>query len=188
MDDLTAALRRHLQKKITDLGGPPRGGLKPGHSENFARDEERLGFAFPPLLKRIYAEIGNGGFGPGYGLTGLTGGVPDDTEKTAPALYEMFRSIDPDEPGWHWPERLLPICHWGCAIRSCIDCADPAFRMRIFDPNGHDGDDWSDTFFEEAPSFESWLWAWASGTNLWARMYGQGGHIAQILEARQPTL
>jgi hypothetical protein len=21
-----------------------------------------------------------------------------------------------------WPERFLPICHWGCGIESCLDC------------------------------------------------------------------
>ncbi|SRR6266566_7895503 len=25
-------------------------------------------------------------------------------------------------PSHFWPERFLPICHWGCAIESCLDC------------------------------------------------------------------
>src|SRR5258708_36322398 len=33
--------------------------------------EEMLGFLLPPLLKRIYRDVGNGGFGPGYGLAPL---------------------------------------------------------------------------------------------------------------------
>jgi hypothetical protein len=82
--------------------------------------------------KRIDVEIGNGGFGPGYGLIGLTNGAPDDQDKTAPAIYDWFRGGDPHDASWEWPAGLLPICHWGCAILSCVDCADPNFRMRIF--------------------------------------------------------
>jgi hypothetical protein len=35
--------------------------------------EQALGFALPELLRRLYEEVGNGGFGPGYGLFGLFG-------------------------------------------------------------------------------------------------------------------
>jgi len=158
--------------------------LIPGNPIDISNDEERLGFLFPPLMKRIYAEIGNEGFGPGYGLTGLTNGAPDDTGKTAPATYEVFRSRDASE--LNWPMGLLPICHWGCGIVSCIDCIDPNFRMRIFDPNVHEGEDWADSFFEEASGFETWIGAWASGANLWELMYGERGHVRLILSARWP--
>jgi hypothetical protein len=74
----------------------------------------------------------------------------------------------------------------GCAILSCADRSDPNFRVRIFDPNVHDGDDWTDAFFEESPSFEGWIRAWASGVDLWKLMYGEHGHIARLLSARNP--
>src|SRR5687767_4174627 len=139
MDDLTiAAIRRRIRTKITDSDG-----FSPADPDGIADDERQFGFAFPPLLKRIYTEIGNGGFGPGYGLIGLSNGVPDDAGNTGPAIYKLFRDGDPEDPHWKWPEGLLPICDWGCAIRSCVDCADPNFRMRIFDPNEHRGDDWA---------------------------------------------
>ncbi|KYG21793.1 hypothetical protein SE92_17345 [Bradyrhizobium sp. AT1] len=182
MDDLIiAAIRRRLKTKATDLGRPPRAGLIPGKTGDMASDERHLRFRLPPLLRRIYADIGNGGFGPGYGLIGLTNGVPDDTGKTAVEIYEMLRSASE----LAWPDGLLPICHWGCAIYSCVDCLDPDFRMRIFDPNGHDGDDWTDAFFEESLSFEDWITSWASGVNLWDAMYGDDGHIARIMSARR---
>ena len=186
MDDLIIpAIRRRLKTKFTDLGGSSHSRLNPSDPVDVAYDERRLGFTLPPLMKRVYAEIGNGGFGPGYGLIGLTNGVPDDTGETGPTIYESFRSADPNEPNWEWPNGLLPICHWGCAILSCVDCADPNFRMRIFDPNVHDGDDWVDSFFEESPGFEMWIRAWASGVDLWELMYGEGGHVARILSSRR---
>ena len=186
MDDIIAAIRRRLETKLTDMGKFSRSRLRPSNPVDVASDERRLGFNFPPLLKLIYQEIGNGGFGPGYGLIGLTNGVPDDTGKTGPAIYELIRGSSTLEPNWKWPEGLLPVCHWGCAINSCVDCTDPNFRMRVFDPNVHDGDDWSDSFFEEAPSFETWITAWASGVDLWDAMYGAEGHVARIISARRP--
>jgi hypothetical protein len=147
-------------------------------------DEKELGFALPPILKRLYLEIGNGGFGPGYGLMGLTGGATDDLGDTALNSYRTRRSDDPEEP-WEWPAGLLPICNWGCAIYSCIDCSKPTFPMVIFDPNVHDGStNWTDAFFDECESFERWIELWASGVNLWDRMYGEGGKIRTVLEAR----
>jgi hypothetical protein len=185
MDDIIAAIRRRLETKITDLGQPWRPGLIPSEPPDFASDERRLGFALPPLMKQIYKEIGNGGFGPGYGLIGVSNRVPDYDGRIVPANYELFRASSTDEPNWNWPEGLLPVCDWGCAIRSCVDCADPNFRMRIFDPNVHDGDDWADSFFEESPSFKTWIAAWASGVDLWNAMYGAEGHVARILSARR---
>lgn len=180
-DLIIAAIRRRLKTKPTDLGQPPRARLIPCSAGDIASDERHLRFRLPPLLKRIYADIGNGGFGPGYGLIGLTNGVPDDTGKTAAAIYDDFRSA----AELAWPDGLLPICHWGCAIYSCVDCLDPDFRMRIFDPNGHGGDDWTDAFFDEPLRFEDWIGSWASGVNLWDAMYGDDGHIARIASARR---
>lgn len=182
MEDLIiAAIRRRLKTTFTDLGYDSRSRLITSNPAAVSSDEMRLGFALPSLLKRIYAEVGNGGFGPGYGLIGLTNGAPDDTGRTNPAIYEEFRSSDE----LNWPNGLLPICHWGCAIVSCIDCTDPNFRMRIFDPNVRDKGGWSDCFFEETAAFSTWIRDWASGVSLWDRTYGEGGHINTILTERR---
>ncbi len=185
MDLTVAAVRRRLKTKVSDMPWSPHVTLKPAIPLDVENDEKRLGLALPPLMKRLYTEIGNGGFGPGYGLIGLTNGVPDDLGKTAPTIYEQFRGGYPSEPEWAWPDRLLPICNWGCAILSCVDCADADFRMRIFDPNAHGEGDWSDAFFEESESFDSWIGAWASGIDLWDLMYGKQGRIARILAERR---
>jgi hypothetical protein len=186
MDELIEAIRHRLLTKATDLGALSHPTLKPTNHSEVAEEERRLGFQIPPLMKRLYTEVGNGGFGPGYGLIGLRNGIPDDLGKTALEIYQQFRVAGSEEPNWKWPEGLLPICHWGCAIVSCVDCADPNFRMRIFDPNVHEGEDWSDSFFEEYPRFDAWITAWASGVNLWALMYGEEGQIASLLSARHP--
>lgn len=186
MDELIlAAIRRQITVKITDLEGYAPARLQPADPNDVADDERQLGFSLPPLLKRVYTQIGNGGFGPGYGLIGLTNGVPDDTGKTGPAIYRQLRGVDPGDPNWTWPEGLLPICHWGCAILSCVDCANPDHRMRIFDPNVHGEGEWADAFFEESPSFGQWIRGWASGVALWPLMYGEEGHVTRLLAARR---
>jgi hypothetical protein len=94
--------------------------LRPADPELIASDEKCLGFLLPPLLKRIYSEIGNGGFGPGYGLIGLTNGVPDDTGKTAPDIYAQFRDTHVDEAGLKWP--LWAITDLPLGLRDPVMC------------------------------------------------------------------
>jgi hypothetical protein len=72
--------------------------------------EERLKLRLPALLKEIYAEVGDGGFGPGdSGLRSL-----------ASALL---------------PGRLYPLCDWGSGILSALDCTQPDAPVIRIDPN-----------------------------------------------------
>jgi hypothetical protein len=187
MSDVITAIRERLKAKLTD--NDTFGTVKlspPANSATLDSDEKALGFALPPLLRRIYLEIGNGGFGPGYGLIGISGGTPDDSGKTVPAYYRLFRSRRTEDQTWSWPEGLLVICHWGCSIYSCVDCLHPRFRMRVFDPNVHvDHDSWDNSFFEERTSFDDWIGAWADGVDLWEATYGENGVVRQILEKRE---
>ena len=179
-------IRKQLKSKLTDQDAIRKSvPLRRAVATDLAADERRLGFNLPPCLKQIYIDIGHGGFGPGYGLIGMSSGQPDDTGKTSPEIYQQLRLGDPQDPAWIWPECLLPICHWGCAIYSCIVCNDPEFPMRIFDPNVHnDRMAWSDAFFKEDVSFDAWISTWADGVDLWEKSYGEGGLIAVALAQR----
>jgi hypothetical protein len=42
--------------------------LRPAPAEAAAEAESLAGRPLPPLLCRLYLEVGNGGFGPGYGI------------------------------------------------------------------------------------------------------------------------
>jgi hypothetical protein len=185
MEGISFLIRKRLRSKTTDLGRATIS--KPAIQHELAVDEATLGFSLPPLLKQIYLEVGNGGFGPGYGLLGMSNGARDDLGRTAPEKYWLFKQGDPDDAAWSWPEALLPICHWGCAIYSCISCADPNFPMRIFDPNLRAGPSWEDAHFVEAVSFSSWIRAWAQGKDLWDTMYGDNGRVTRLLLARGGT-
>jgi hypothetical protein len=80
--------------------------------------EALAGFRLPQLLRRLYLEVGNGGFGPGCGVEGLHGGYQVDGA-TALSGRSWLRPNDANAP--RMPRTL---CHWGCAITTEIDLAD----------------------------------------------------------------
>ena len=169
MTDLLLQLAQRASNRSTaadlfdseiDLGPFP-----PVTQEECAEAAARLGVQLPESVRRVYMEIANGGFGPGYGLVGLITGARLDTGGSAISLYEVFRENDPEDPLWSWPAGLLPVCHWGCAIYSCVDCTQVSAPVLRFDPNGHElGASWHSAFRLEARSFEDWLRRWTTGT------------------------
>jgi SMI1 / KNR4 family (SUKH-1) len=132
MSDLVALARRRVLAAIAERTGFVADPAEPIDGAEMDKAESRFGFPLPPLLKRLYTDIGNGGFGPGYGLMGLINGFRDDIGDSALESYELRREADPAELGWHWPADLLPICTWGCAIYSCIDCSKPTKFPSLF--------------------------------------------------------
>jgi hypothetical protein len=186
MDDILDRVRERIGSAPKDPFGNTRAPAPTATYAGIAADEQALGFALPPLLKRLYVKVGNGGWGPGYGLLGLTGGAKDDLGQTAVQGYLSKRVWSPsDEPGWRWPAGLLPLCHWGCAIYSCIDCTKPTFPVVAFDPNGRDAySSWSEALFPECDGFDHWIALWALGRDMWERLYGDGGVIEEAHYAR----
>lgn len=130
-------------------------------SDQIAAAESRLGFVLPELLRQIYTSVGNGGFGPGYGLMGIEGGATDDLGHTIEPLYEGYRKSRPrrdSERGW--PEYLLPCCHAGCAIYFCIDCADPESPVQYFEPNLQGTGPFGCELGLESETLEAWVQTW----------------------------
>ncbi len=148
--------------------------------------EARLGFPLPPLLKRIYTEVGNGGFGPGYGLfkLALDRAVDDEYDN---ALVDTYLALHPagDEawslaPGeesaegqqplgyYKYPPQVLMICEWGCTIYSFLDCSSPEYRVLRKDHNYSRIE-----HVVECPSFQQWLEAWLAGVPLFIACFGE---------------
>jgi hypothetical protein len=142
-------------------------------------------FALPDLLQTIYTKIGDGGFGPGYGLY---------SSAVIQSLYEQFTATE------SWQEGMLPICTWGCAIYSCIDCKDPNMPIYVCSMGNHILDDnVSYSIVDEdgntitsgeisgiekpknqpvqfslhRPSLADWLKAWVDKIDLWTEMVGE---------------
>jgi hypothetical protein len=140
--------------------------------------ERGLGFALPPMLRTLYAEVANGGFGPGYGFVGALGGAPDDMDMNLSHIYRAQRDgpplfeesgVAPGQPGWfepfydEWPLRVLRMVHWGCDIWSCLDTR----TGRVHRHESLHGKRARDAMVVEADSLEQWLTRWLAGDSLW---------------------
>ncbi|WP_416959832.1 SMI1/KNR4 family protein [Streptomyces sp. Agncl-13] len=124
------------------------------------RAEAALGFRLPPLLAALYTRIGDGGFGPEYGLLPLLDNPPAG-EPAAVTQYLANRASGHQDPDWPWPEGILPISHWGCAMYACVDCRSPQATVLLYEPNADEADH---AWYVDAPSLTDWLRSWLDGT------------------------
>jgi hypothetical protein len=140
--------------------------------ESIARAETMLGLRLPSLLREVYHHVGNGGFGPGYGLLRLLPNPRSNDVESVVGLYTTFCSTDPEDAAWSWPVDVVPFCDWGCAIRTCVDVSTPDGAIVTFDPNVRDlGEPMSKAFAITHPSLESWFADWLAGVRIWDRMF-----------------
>ncbi|HZS76215.1 MAG TPA: hypothetical protein VFA41_06325 [Ktedonobacteraceae bacterium] len=154
----------------------------PATEEQLHITEERLGFALPPLLHALYANVANGGFGPGLGLHGAYGGYkgsyPDDdsslpTQKhKGPTIrYDTYHKLATEtiKPG-QMPRMRIPwgtsllhtleLCDLGCCVKACIDDHE---RMYLQAPSADD----DYYILRQLPyTFEEWLWRWVRDEDL----------------------
>ncbi|GAA4258249.1 hypothetical protein [Dactylosporangium darangshiense] len=109
--------------------------LEPASAAAVAQAEELAGRGLPPLLRRLYLEVGDGGFGPGYGLFGL--------DKATRGIAGGF----------------LNLCDWGCGITSELDLRDG--QVWGSDPNPAPDDvEWS---FPQGMTIVEWFAKWVDG-------------------------
>lgn len=147
------------------------------------RAEQLLGFRLPPLLRALYAEVANGGFGPGYGLLELPRNEPGchdlvgmywylcgDPRQPSPDVH-LNASLVADLPtesedmaeeaptvAWDWPRHLLPVFGHGNAAYECIDWSRSEAPMWLHEPDAlAAGNTMADTLVELAPSLEARL-------------------------------
>ncbi|MEW2510421.1 SMI1/KNR4 family protein [Streptomyces sp. NPDC046870] len=122
----------------------------PATPEAIAGAEEAIGFPLPPLLRRLYAEVANGGFGPNEGILGVNGGTAQGNFADIAELYQ-----DGPDPSGRIPAGLVLIYDWGCTIWSLVDFRDPAGVMWV----NHEGECWS-----QGVNLAEWLTGTLTGT------------------------
>jgi hypothetical protein len=119
--------------------------------------EADLGFPLPTLLRRVYLEVADGGFGPGGGLMRIA---------DAASAYARLRTGAELPRGMTWPERLLPIREVDPGF-DCVDASSAAGRIVAWDPEDlreFSGEKtWNGSISEIAPSVEAWLDEWVGG-------------------------
>ncbi len=122
--------------------------------------EARLKLRLPPLLRRLYTELGSG-FGPG-----------DDGLRSLPSAL--------------LPGRLFPLCDWGGGILSAFDVVSPDAPIVRIDPNMPKSDvparvpsalhfqraaEVKAACWTESPSLAQWLTDWLDGQPLFYTAY-----------------
>ena len=174
MDDVVKRLASHLRwnKKSKDVVGGIFRACPPAAEKDIIATEQRLNFNFPERLRKIYLSVANGGFGPGYGVMGVEGGFTDDLGHTVADLFEVYRQPDPEDPTWEWPERFIPICHWGCVVYSAIDCGQNPAPVYFVDVGVKEPNEPMESIIKfHKPSIEAWLNDWLDGKDLWHEVW-----------------
>jgi hypothetical protein len=116
------------------LGYTPRALFPVASRPDIVKTEAELGFALPPLIRRVFLEVSNGIAGFAYDIMGLQGGCASDSGTLVEA-YLTFRAGEHYETG-RWKVGMLPFCNWGCAIYSCVDCADASYSVFTYEDSG----------------------------------------------------
>lgn len=177
---MSEELIRRLQERLRsepavdfDNICPPIRPRPPVSERELAAAEAQLGFTLPPLVRALYSQVANGGYGPGYGVIQLAG---DEL-----SLVESRKRMDEeneDSPGGEWwPEQLVEFVNWGCHYFSGMDCTRPHCPIFFYDHDRAIGDmTVADCLFPEADSLAEWLTAWLDGENLWERGRLRGLH------------
>ncbi|MFG2336973.1 SMI1/KNR4 family protein [Streptomyces yangpuensis] len=143
-EQLLQQVAHRARKSARGRGKPLPTPLRAGE---IARAEGILGFPLPPLLALLYTRVGDGGFGPEQGLLPL---------RRAVGAYRAQR-----ESGWRWPEGVLPVADFGCAMYACVDCRSKTAQVLLFDPNPGEPDlAWS----VDTAGLADWLRGWLDGT------------------------
>lgn len=151
--------------RATDGGIHPRKPVLPTTVKELQVVEKDLGFDLPDLLKAIYSQVGNGGFGPQYGIVGI---------KCAPgpitleACYRKMMKLDKENAIWRWPQHLLPLADFGCGMWCCIDCNSQRHPLFLWDPNDLDEGlsgaearlNWGSAFWDQGLTLRTWLEGW----------------------------
>lgn len=109
--------------------------------------EMELGFPIPNLLREAFMKVGNGGFGPHYGLEGVPTIPPNALTSDIVKLYQRYSCEPSPESAPHvWPCGLVPIVSAGCLKIECADFSRTPHAVYLYDGNDCD---------LQRPAFES---------------------------------
>ena len=121
--------------------------------------EGQLGFRLHPLLRRLYSEIADGGFGPEYSLLPLAEAVSETIAKAAQGIQ-----APEDGERRYWPFEAVAILDWGCGMNAVVDCRYPAGTVLLADPNPG-APDRAEEWGLDSESLAAWLESWLTGVN-----------------------
>jgi hypothetical protein len=142
--------------------------LQPAAEPEAVTDAEaRLGFPLPELLRRLYTEVGNGGYGPAFGLLPVSAASlgpdpPAEAEFDLVGQYAWLSRAEPDRVGWTgWRPGLVPVFYLGCTVFEFVDCLAPGGPVVILDLGAEMEPQ------PPVPSLAARLEMWLSGEEPW---------------------
>lgn len=149
-DELVEAVRARVKAgRPTDfastLAAP-----EPASLDEVEDAERAIGFRLPPLVRRLYLEIADGGIGPFLGFSPL-----HDEELGMVNVYLSCLNAEPspeDPPSL--PPGVLFLCDFGCAMWALLDCRHPAGQMWWWEEGDRHKLDLT---------FPQWIQAWIEG-------------------------
>jgi hypothetical protein len=148
--------------------------------------EEGIGAKLPPLIREIFLQVGNGGFGPGLGITGLITGqeiyersfvenerntiieikahlresIATAEQSSNPTAHHLHL-IEQDKRHYdHWNQlgldHLIWYCDWGCNLVTLVDYSKPELPVFLADS--------LDVGVESVNTLRQWWYAWLDGS------------------------
>ncbi|AGZ40969.1 SMI1/KNR4 family protein [Actinoplanes friuliensis] len=104
---------------------------EPATEEAVADAERIIGYPLPPLLRRLYLEVANGGFGPFNGIEGVADGYAAEEGMLENYLSWRVEDLPDDFPAW--TPGVVAFCDFGCAMWALLDCRTPEGRVQFLD-------------------------------------------------------
>jgi hypothetical protein len=169
MDKLVAKIKARVAdpKQAVDAASwvhPMPAARRPARLDELNAAEKALGFPIPQLLRTLYLEVGNGGFGPAYGLCGVPTIPAASDQSDIVLIYTELRAAPPldENPSWCWPHGFVPLIAQGCNIWECVDFLNAPYKVVLSDPDQYD---WNGQLIEQlqpisgslADRLEKWL-------------------------------
>lgn len=107
-----------------------------------------LGFAFPMVFRRMYTEIGNGGWGPHYGFHPIPIHGSKPTENDLVGHHLECTSVEHalEDPSVNWPRGLVEVLCRGCVNYELCDFNKPPHAVYLLS---------GDTWLPDTPVIES---------------------------------
>jgi len=154
--------------------------MPPATDAQIAATEAALGYPLPPMLRVLYQNVANGGFGPDYGIYGVQGGWSMDeddhyftldqwraqerkgrnTTDISLSALGLDLTAPCEAPGRLHPVALIPVCYMGCGGDMSMDFETGAVYLTSNSNTVDEDGNWSLVLHPIASSVEEWLELW----------------------------
>jgi len=174
----TVALAAHADEVTSYFADAPREPMfPPVTATDVEAAEQVVGRPLPELLRRIYTEVGNGGFGPDTGLAALTTGQRGPRHVAdwpcAVTIHQRNR-----EAGL--PASWLHLVYGGCTMQWHVSLLAADNPVLLYDTDGWVpawGQDPHDGIRHATASLRQWWWTWANGGSVWDEAIDTAGTV-----------